>query len=94
MPQNPDDHQASHKFPFVAAEILSKNATVGRALINGGRKAVEDNKNLVVEELDLNNNGDEVKPKKSGYSQVKIKFGQKKKQDLSAFDDMQDHETE
>ena len=70
----------------MAAEVFTKNAAVGRALIDGGRfpnRSVDNNKNLVVEELDLSNLGEDAKPKKSGFTSVKIKFGSKKQDSTS-----------
>jgi hypothetical protein len=35
-PEDCDSHEIAHKFPFVAAEILTCSKTVSNALIDGG----------------------------------------------------------
>jgi hypothetical protein len=35
-PSDPDSHEISKKFPFVAADILSQSKTVAQALLEGG----------------------------------------------------------
>jgi len=41
-PEDCDSHEIAHKFPFVAAEILTCSKTVSQALIDGGALVKED----------------------------------------------------
>jgi len=36
VPTNPNNHDQSHKFPFVAADVLTSSKTIAQALCEGG----------------------------------------------------------
>ena len=36
MPADPEDHTLAHKYPFIAADILTANKTIAKSLVEGG----------------------------------------------------------
>jgi hypothetical protein len=36
MPGDPENHDKSHKYPFVASNVLNANQTICQALLEGG----------------------------------------------------------
>jgi hypothetical protein len=74
----PEDssHDVGNKFPYVAAELLSTNASLKKALLEGGQ--AQKNDSNADEQFDRDDDDEPVtKAKKGGYSQVKIKFASK-----------------
>ena len=43
MPADPEDHSVAHKFPFVAADVLTASKQIASALIDGGLASEEAN---------------------------------------------------
>lgn len=42
VPQDPNSHDVANKFPYVAADLLSTNASLRKAMIDGGREVKKD----------------------------------------------------
>lgn len=42
MPTDPQDHSVAHKFPFVAADVLTASKQIASAIIDGGLPSEEE----------------------------------------------------
>ena len=57
-PQDPADHDSSHKFPFVASDILTSSKTIAQALIEGGWAIKSEEEEEAESEGDKKSEGD------------------------------------
>ena len=73
VPEDANSHDVANKFPYVAADLLTTNASLRKAIIDGGREIKkEDSQNDSRDDDETFGGGDQKT--KGGYSQVKIKF--------------------
>ena len=56
-PRNPNNHDQTYKFPFVAADVLASNAMILQALIEGGWNNEKEEEE---EEKDKNDEADDL----------------------------------
>lgn len=67
VPSDEHDHDAAHKFPFVAADILSSSKTITQALLEGGWEVAAEEEDAEAEMVQFGGLGAAHKSESSAF---------------------------